>query len=134
MSLLPALGSIVALVYTFRDQVDLAVLIGWATVQLVLIAVYVVFDSILDRESPSLGELRRHWRRFVLLQWLGSLAWAGIFPYLAPVAHGLDAVVLAVVAIAVLCGVLLVHRTAPSAAIFHVVVMAISITAAIWTG
>ena len=67
LSLLPALGSIVALVYTFRDQVDLAVLIGWATVQLVLIAVYVVFDSILDRESPSLGELRRHWRRFVLL-------------------------------------------------------------------
>ena len=134
LSLLPALGSIVALVYTFRDQVDLAVLIGWATVQLVLIAVYVVFDSILDRDSPSLGELRRHWRRFVLLQWLGSLAWAGIFPYLAPVAHGLDAVVLAVVAIAVLCGVLLVHRTAPSAAIFHVVVMAISITAAIWTG
>ena len=132
LSLLPSLGSIAALVYTFRDQVPLAILLGWAIAQLTQLAVYVAFDRSLDHDDPSLAELQRHWRRFIVLQWIGSLIWAVIFPYLASVATGLDAAVLAVVAIAVLSGVLLVHRTSPKAAIFHIAVMAVSIAAATW--
>jgi diguanylate cyclase (GGDEF)-like protein/PAS domain S-box-containing protein len=132
LSLVPSLGSIAALVYTFRDQVPLTVLLGWAALQIVQLGVFVVFDRQLDREEADLDTLKRHWNRFVVLQWIGSSIWAVIFPYLASVATGLDAVVLAVVAVAVLCGVLLVHRTAPKPAVFHIVVMAASITAATW--
>ena len=132
LSLLPSLGTIAALVFTFRDQVPAIVLFGWALSQIMQLSVYVAFDRRLDREEASLDQLKRHWRRFIVLQWIGSSIWAVIFPYLATVATGLDAVVLAVVAIAVLTGVLLVHRTAPMAAIYHIVVMAASITAATW--
>lgn len=132
LSLVPSLGSIAALVYTFRDQVPLAILLGWAALQLTQLGAYIVFDRQLDGAKGDLAHLKRHWKRFVILQWIGSSIWAVIFPYLATVATGLDAVVLAVVAIAVLTGVLLVHRTAPLPALFHIAVMAASITAATW--
>ncbi len=128
--LLPAIGSVVALVYIFRDQASLKFLLGWAILQLIYIAAYLVFDHRLDADNLPVAELQRHWRRFIALQWVYSATWAAIFPYLATVATGVDAIVLGIVAVAVLSGVLLAQRTARQAAVFHICAMTISIAVA----
>ncbi|QYJ07070.1 putative bifunctional diguanylate cyclase/phosphodiesterase [Qipengyuania flava] len=132
LALLPLLGSIVGLVFTFREQLSLPILLGWGALQLALLGLFMVIERQVDPDTAALAELRRNWNRFAVIQWIGSLAWALIFPYLALVAQGLDAVVLAVVAVTVLTGVLLVHRTAPRLALFHIFAMTISIAACIW--
>jgi diguanylate cyclase (GGDEF)-like protein len=132
LALLPTIGSLAALLFTFIGQVPFAILLAWTAMQIALLVTYVLLERQLDCEEAPLEELERHWRRLIALQWVGSSIWAAIFPFLATVATGFDAAVLAAIAIAILCGVLLVHRTAPQAAIFHIIVMTVSITAATW--
>ncbi|MEX0341796.1 MAG: putative bifunctional diguanylate cyclase/phosphodiesterase [Erythrobacter sp.] len=132
LSLLPSIGSISALIYVFVDHANPAILFSWTAWQVVLISLIAVLDHRFDHESASLGDLNRYWRRFTVLQWIGSLSWAAIFPYLATVASGFDAVALAVITFSVFGGVLLIHRTAPAAALFHIVVMTASIAGATW--
>ena len=132
LALLPTIGSLAALLFTFIGQVPFAILLAWTAMQIALLVTYVLLERQLDCEEAPLEELERHWRRLIALQWVGSSIWAAIFPFLATVATGFDAAVLAAIAIAILCGVLLVHRTAPQAAIFHIIVMTVSITTATW--
>jgi len=132
LALLPSLGSLAALIYTFRDQASLAVLFAWAAIQLIVLAIYVVLAARLDRKHATLEQLRRHWRRCMGLEIVRSANWAFITPYLAIFATGLDAVVLAAIAIANLCGSLLVHRTAPLAAGVRIGALAASIAVAVW--
>ncbi|MBO6526380.1 EAL domain-containing protein [Erythrobacter sp.] len=132
LSLLPSLGSIAALNYMFLDHARLAILLAWTVAIAALMAVIVVLGLRFDQENASLDELKRYWRRFTVLQWIGASIWAVIFPYLASVASGFDAVALAVIAFSVLGGVLLIHRTAPEAAVFHIAAMTVSIAAATW--
>ena len=115
LAMLPSLGSTIGLLYTFRDQVPLALLLAWAGVQFVLLAVYSILAHRLGTGPLTFERLKQHWRRCMALEFVRSANWAVIFPALATVATGVDAVVLAVIAIINLYGVLMVHRTAPTA-------------------
>ena len=122
-SLLPALASIFALLWTFWNDAPQFVLSLWALCQTVQLCVFVILDKQIDIETAPYEHMRRHWRKILGLQAIGSTIWVVIFPYLAPYASGLEIAVLGLIGTAVLCGTLLVHPTMPQAAIFHTVTM-----------
>ena len=130
LALLPSLGSMVALIYMFSDRVPLAVLLGWAGALVSAIVVQIIADYRFTCADATLADLRGHWRRLMALEWLSSAIWAAMIPYLATAAEGLTAAVLAVIAITLLSGVLLVYRTAPSAARVHIALLTASIAVA----
>ncbi len=126
-SLLPAFGSIFALLWTFWDNAPQSVLLFWALAQIAQLCTFVVLDKQLDLDNASFEDLQTHWRRILVLQAVGSTIWFVIFPFLAPFAQGLEVAVLGIIGTAVLCGTLLVHRNAPQAALFHTLTMAPSL-------
>ncbi len=126
-SLLPALGSIFALLWTFWNNAPQLVILLWALAQIAQLCTFVVLDKQLELESASFEQMQAHWRRILILQSLGSTIWFVVFPYLAPFAAGLEIAVLGIIGTAVLCGTLLVHRNAPQAALFHTLTMAPSL-------
>ena len=130
LALLPSLGSIAGLLYTFRDQAPIVFLVGWAGLQLVLLATYSVLAHRLGTRQITFDRLKTHWRRCMALEFVRSVNWAVVFPVLAVFATGVDAVVLAVIAITNLYGVLLVHRTAPAAAMVRIAAVTLSICVA----
>ena len=130
LALLPSLGSMIALIYMFSDRVPLAVLLGWAGALVSAIVVQIIADYRFTCADATLADLRGHWRRLMALEWLSSAIWAAMIPYLATAAEGLTAAVLAVIAITLLSGVLLVYRTAPSAARVHIALLTASIAVA----
>lgn len=132
LSLFPAVAAIVTLVYTFWENAPQAVLIVWALAQIAQLCTFVAFDRQIDVASASLEELKPHWRRFLILQAVGSTIYVVIFPFLAQYAEGLQVAVLGIVGTAILCGVLLVHRTALQAATFHVLTMTPSLLLTTW--
>ena len=132
LSLIPALGVILTLVYTFWRDAPHGLLLGWAAAQIAQLGVYVFLDRQIDIETATLDELKRHWRKFLILQAVGSTIYVVVFPFLAQYAEGLDIAVLGIVGTAILCGVLLVHRTAPQAATFHVLAMTPSLLFSAW--
>ena len=129
-SLLPALGSIFALLWTFWNNAPQPVILTWAAVQILQLCTFVVLDRTVDLENASFDDMRRQWRWILILQMVGSTIWFVVFPYLALHAVGLEVAVLGIVGTAVLCGTLLVHRTAPQAAIFHTVTMSAALVLA----
>ena len=132
LALLPSLGSLLVLIHAFADDVSLPLLLAWAGLQLAQLGVFVALDRSFARAEATIEQLRRHWRRILALQFVGSSIWAIGFPYLALHAAGLEVAVLGIVAMAVFSGVLLVHRTAPQAALFHIAAMAVSLTLGAW--
>ncbi|MBY6129757.1 EAL domain-containing protein [Qipengyuania aquimaris] len=132
ISLVPAVGAILTLLYTFWNDAPPAMIAAWALTQIAQLCVFVMLDRQIDIETASLDEMRRHWRKFLILQGVGSTIYVVIFPYLAQFAQGLDIAVLGIVGTAILCGVLLVHRTAPQAATFHVLTMSPSLLLTAW--
>ena len=130
LALFPSLGSIFGLLYTFREEVPPVLLLAWAGLQFVLLAVYSVLAHRLGTKQITFDRLKRHWRRCMALEFVRSANWALAFPVLALYASGVDAVVLAVIAITTLYGVLLVHRTAPAAAMVRIGALTASICVA----
>ena len=128
-SLLPALVSIFILLWTFWNNAPQLVIAIWATLQVLQLCVFVVLDRSLDLDDAPFEGMRRQWRRILILQAVGTTIWFVIFPYLALYAVGLETAVLGIVGTAVLCGTLLVHRTAPQASIFHTLTMSGSLAA-----
>ena len=128
-SLLPALGSIMALLWTFWNDAPQLIILFWALAQIAQLCLFVVLDKQLDLERASYAEMHVHWRRILILQAVGSTIWFVVFPYLAPFASGLEIAVLGIIGTAILCGTLLVHRNAPQAAVFHTLTMAPSLIA-----
>ena len=126
-SLLPALASILALAWAFRNDAPQLPLAMWAAAQILQLTVFVIFDRQIDLETADYEAMRQQWRRFLILQAIGSLIWVVVFPALAPYAQGLNIAVLGIVGTAILSGTLLVHRTAPTAAIFHTLTMSPSL-------
>ena len=126
-SLLPALGSILTLLWTFWDDAPRMVLLFWSLAQIAQLCTFVVLDKHLELESATYEEMQVHWRRILILQAVGSTIWFVVFPYLASFASGLEIAVLGIIGTAILCGTLLVHRNAPQAALFHTFTMAPSL-------
>ena len=126
-SLLPAFASIFALLWTFWGTAPNMVILGWALTQIAQLCTFVWLDRQIELEHASSEEMRVHWRRILILQAIGSTIWFVVFPYLALYAEGLQIAVLALIGTAILAGTLLVHRTAPEAALFHSLTMAPSL-------
>ena len=129
-SLLPAFGSIFALLWTFWDEAPRLALLLWALAQIAQLCTFVVLDKQLDLDTATSDEMEAHWRRILILQGVGSTIWFVAFPYLAFYAAGLKIAVLGIIGTAILCGTLLVHRNAPQAALFHTLTMAPSLIVA----
>ena len=127
-SLLPAIAIIVAMVYAFQDVAPPAVVYGWALAQVAQLSTFVLIDRRFDPETASLGRLRAHWRRILWLQYLGTTIYAAAFPYVVRYAVDLKLILLGIVGTALFCGTLLVHRSMPSAARFHLLAMAFALT------
>lgn len=123
LSLPAVLGSIFVIHVTFLHDVPAPLLLGWIVVLMLQILVAVTIDYRVDHGSCELHELQTYWRRLMLLQFFSTLMWAVLIPLLAIHAHGIGIVVVGIVGTALLCGVLLVHRTAPRAGRFHIFVL-----------
>ena len=122
-SLLPALGSIFVLLWTFWNDAPQMIMLFWALAQIAQLCTFVVLDKQLELGRASDEEMQAHWRRVLILQAIGSTIWFVVFPSLAPFAAGLKIAVLGIIGTAILCGTLLVHRNAPQAALFHTLTM-----------
>ena len=129
LSIMPLLVGMIALLWVFWGTASHLILTIWATAVVLQILSFLVAERRLVFDEASLDDLRRHWQTFMVLECAGTLIWAAIFPYLAWYAQGLQVALIALVGAGVLAGVLLVHRTAPFPAMFHVVVVSISLTA-----
>ena len=130
ISLVPSIGSILALVWTFWNDAPPAVMLAWALTQIAQLSVFVWLDRQLDVNTARLEQMQAQWRKVIILQAIGSTIWVVVFPFLASFAEGLEIAVLGVIGTAVLCGTLLVHRNAPQAAFFHTLTMAPSLIVA----
>ncbi|MGE5953139.1 MAG: putative bifunctional diguanylate cyclase/phosphodiesterase [Qipengyuania vulgaris] len=126
-SLLPALFSIFALLWTFWNDAPHLIILCWALAQIAQLCTFVVLDKQLDLDTATYKDMQAHWRRILILQSVGSTIWFVAFPYLAPYATGLEVAVLGIIGTAILCGTLLVHRNAPQAALFHTLTMSPSL-------
>ena len=132
MSVAPLIVSMVAILWTFRDDASQAVLAIWATLVVVQILAFFVLERSFTFADASIEEIKRHWRRFMVLETAGSLIWASIIPYLAFHAAGTQVALTAFIGTGILAGVLLVYRTAPVPAVIHVVMVTLALMAAAW--
>ncbi|MEE3217670.1 MAG: diguanylate cyclase, partial [Pseudomonadota bacterium] len=130
LAFVPTLGSAAALIYMFYDLVPVMVLGAWAALQLFWLSLTGMLARRIDPATAPLGQLDRQWHRLMLAKGAGALTWAFIFPYLATVATGLAAAVLAVISMAILSAAVLVHRTSPFSARVHIVALSLAMSAA----
>ncbi|MEC8771751.1 MAG: diguanylate cyclase, partial [Pseudomonadota bacterium] len=127
---MPTLGSAAALIYMFYDLVPVMILGAWAALQLFWLVLTGMLAGRIDPATAPLGQLDRQWHRLMLAKGAGALTWAFVFPYLATVATGLAAAVLAVISMAILSAAVLVHRTSPFSAGVHIVALSLAMSAA----
>ena len=130
LAFVPTLGSAAALIYMFYDLVPVMVLGAWAALQLFWLSLTGMLARRIDPATAPLGQLDRQWHHLMLAKGAGALTWAFIFPYLATVATGLAAAVLAVISMAILSAAVLVHRTSPFSARVHIVALSLAMSAA----
>ena len=130
LAFVPTLGSAAALIYMFYDLVPVMVLGAWAALQLFWLSLTGMLARRIDPATAPLGQLDRQWHRLMLAKGAGALTWAFVFPYLATVATGLAAAVLAVISMAILSAAVLVHRTSPFSARVHIVALSLAMSAA----
>ncbi|HCS17887.1 MAG TPA: diguanylate cyclase, partial [Erythrobacter sp.] len=130
LAFVPTLGSAAALIYMFYDLVPVMILGAWAALQLFWLALTGMLAGRIDPATAPLGQLDRQWHRLMLAKGAGALTWAFVFPYLATVATGLAAAVLAVISMAILSAAVLVHRTSPFSARVHIVALSLAMSAA----
>ena len=132
LALFPTFASIAVLLMAYGGHTAPGILLAWVGgVVLVVLARIAVARRILPL-SAGMAALQSQWRAVNAVLVSGSLTWAIGLPlaaWLSP-ASGLSA--LSVIGAALLCGVLLMHRTAPAAAIFHILALASGLALAHW--
>lgn len=130
--LVPSLVCILVLLLVFVDEVPPALLLLWAGLQMLGVVVFVALVRRFDPEQASLDELRERWRAVVAAQIAASIGWMVIFPFLSPAAGPRDLALLGIIATAMYCGVLMVHRSSPRSAAFHIIGMSVAFSIAVW--
>ena len=124
--LVPSLACVLVLTYVFQDdEISVSALYAWALFQLACIAALVALVGSFDAQNADLAALRRRWTMITGAQFLATIGWMPIFPYLAPGAGAKDLATLGIVGTAIYCGTLMAHRSNPRAAAFHIVAMSL---------
>ena len=130
--LLPSLTAVFVLTYIFSDDVPWLGLLTWAAIQTVGLVLFTGLAINFDPTTATLGAMRSRWAKVVWVQCLSIIAWMAIFPYLAPIAEPREMSVLGIVATAIYCSVLMVHRSSPQAALFHIIGLSASFAVSVF--
>lgn len=132
LALVPTFASILGLLAMFTGATSGPLLLPWAGAAVLIISAQFLIGRWVSPASPDAAVQRRKWRAVNAVLVSGSLTWAIGLPLAAwpSPASGLSA--LSMIGAALLCGVLLMHRTAPTAAIFHILALASGLALAHW--
>ncbi len=121
--LVPSFFAVFVIAFIFSDDVPPMSLVGWAAVQFLFVGLLAALFVRMQLDEAPLARLQRRWRLIQLTQGLITAGWMAIFPYLTPVAGPREMSVLGIVATAVYCATLIVHRGSPRAATFHILAL-----------
>lgn len=129
-SLLTSLATIAVLTGAYAHGDWAWLLLAWAGLAFLFVPARFLLGSQILSPGASLAELRRDWRRTNILLALGSTNWAIGLVLAAWVGADRSPDVFAAIGGAMLCNVLLLHRTAPTAAAVHAFVISAGLIAA----
>lgn len=123
LTILPSFISIVVLLAIYSRDASAALLIPWAITAAAIFTARIVTGRQLRPHACDRGDLERQWRRVNLLLLLGSSAWAVSMPLAASISAGFEHSTFAIIGAVLFSGVLLLHRAAPQAAVFHILAL-----------
>lgn len=132
LTLFPALASILVFLASFAPEAPLYMLLPWGFCAAAIVLTRIVVARRLDPECEDIENLRRQWRIVNATLVAGSVAWAISFPYAAYFGGSVQHAILGLVGAAILNAVLLAHRYAPKAALFHILVVGAGFASAVW--
>ena len=121
LALAPALASIIVIMAMMGDDASSSALIIWAITTFLLMLLRIATSMRSRTASTAIPTLERRWRAMNAILIVGSLAWAAGLPLAAWHLADRYASTLAIIGTALFGGVMLMHRTAPVAAIVHVI-------------
>lgn len=130
--LLPSYVSIIVLLVVYAEQASVWLLVAWAVAAFLVVTARIVIGRKLRPDAPDLADLQRQWRTVNLALALGSTAWATSMPLAALVSAGAEHSTFAIIGSVLFSGVLLMHRTAPAAAAYHIVALGAGLILAEW--
>jgi diguanylate cyclase (GGDEF)-like protein len=131
LTLVPTYASIFVLLAMSIGTTSNAALTGWAALAFLIITARILIGRSVTPEAGDVALLERQWRKVNIVLVLGSVAWAIGLP-LAALSASTAHSAFAIVGAALFGSVLLIHRTAPQAAIVHVVSLGSGLAAAEW--
>ena len=132
LALFPTFASIAVLLVVYRGIAAPRALFAWGAAAALIIAARIVVARTILPLSTDIARLRRQWRAVNTVLVLGSLAWGVSLPLAAWLSAGSQtAPAVTVIGAALLCGVLLMHRTAPVAAIIHILLLGSGLAVAV---
>lgn len=123
LTILPSLISIAVLLAIYSRETSPRFLVPWAVAAAVIFIARIVTGKLLRPDSRERSELERQWRRVNVVLVLGSIAWAVSMPLAASISVGFEHSTFAIIGAVLFSGVLLLHRAAPRAAVFHVLAL-----------
>lgn len=132
LAMVPALASIVVLLAAMLPETAAATLVGWTAVAGVIILARLAVARRILPLATEISPLRSQWRAVNAVLIAGSLTWAVSLPMATWLAPRTAATVVPVIGAALMCGVLLIHRTAPVAAIVHILALGGGLALAQW--
>jgi diguanylate cyclase (GGDEF)-like protein len=132
LALFPTFASMAVLLAVYGGKAAPGVLLAWAGAAFLVISARIVVARRILPLSVEMPVLRSQWRTVNIVLVLGSLAWTVGLPLAAWLAPAVGTSALSMIGAALLCGVLLMHRTAPAAAVFHILALAGGLALAHW--
>ena len=132
LAMLPSFASIIVLLAIYAGRTSAWVLIPWAAIAVLIISARIVIGLRLRPDAPAVADLQRQWRLVNAALVMGSTAWAVSLPLSAWVSAGFEHSTFAIIGAVLFSGVLLLHRAAPAAAMFHILALGTGLIFAEW--
>ena len=132
LALFPTFASIAVLLAVYGAAAAPGVLFAWSGAAFLIISARIVVARGLVPLSGDMAVLQRQWRLVNAVLVLGSVAWAVSLPLAAWLSPEAGPATVSVIGAGLMGGVLLMHRTAPVAAVFHILSLAGGLALAQW--
>lgn len=132
LAMFPTFASIAVLLAVYGGAAASGTLLGWSAAALAIMAARILVARAVRPLSPDRDVLRRQWRAVNAVLVLGSFAWAVSLPLAAWYSPASGPAAVSVIGAGLLGGVLLLHRSAPAAAVFHIVALSSGLGLAQW--
>lgn len=123
LTMVPSLVSIAVLLAIYSRQASAWVLVQWAIAAATVFSARIIVGRRLRPDAADRSDLERQWRRVNVVLVLGSIAWAVSMPLAASISTGFEHSTFAIIGAVLFSGVLLLHRAAPRAAVFHILAL-----------